>query len=120
MFEELMCTICQRQFANEGDLIPRLLPECGHTFCSKCLNQELQKTPDQPFLLCPEDNVECTRKATAEDFPRNFALIRLAERTLERQRKEQEESKIAQQSQEEIAELEKQIAEAEKAASGQT
>mgnify|MGYP006982828736 CR=1 FL=1 len=36
--------------------------------------------------------MECTRKASAEDFPRNFALIRLAERTLERQRKEKEES----------------------------
>jgi hypothetical protein len=35
--------------------------------------------------------VECSRKASAEDFPRNFALIRLAEKTLERQRKEREE-----------------------------
>ena len=34
--------------------------------------------------------VECTRKASAEDYPRNFALIRLAEKTVERQRKEQE------------------------------
>lgn len=33
----------------------------------------------------------CTRKESAEEFPRNFALIRLAERTLERQRKEEEE-----------------------------
>ena len=36
-------------------------------------------------------SVECARKPTAEDFPRNFALIRLAEKTAERQRKEQEE-----------------------------
>lgn len=35
----------------------------------------------------------CTRKESAEEFPRNFALIRLAERTLERQRKEEEEEK---------------------------
>jgi hypothetical protein len=54
MFEELMCTICQRQFANEGDLIPRLLPECGHTFCTRCLNEELIKDVEQPFK-CPED-----------------------------------------------------------------
>ena len=86
--------------------MPRLLPECGHTFCSKCLDLELQKAPDQPFK-CPEDNVECARKSSAEDFPRNFALIRLAERTMERQRKEQEEeSRKSQQLQEqEIAEL---------------
>ena len=87
-----MCTICQRQFANEGGMIPRLLPECGHTFSTECLNKELQKAPDQPFF-CPECNTECTRKNSAEDFPKNFALIRLAERTLERQRKEQEESR---------------------------
>ena len=30
------------------------------------------------------DSVECARKATAEEFPRNFALIRLAERAIER------------------------------------
>ena len=78
-----MCPLCQRQFTNEGELIPRLLPETGHTFCTKCLNEELQKAPDQPFL-CPVSNVECTRKDSAEDFPKNFALIRLAEKTQER------------------------------------
>ena len=44
------------------------------------------------FLTNPVYNsTECARKASAEDYPRNFALIRLAERTLERQSKEQEE-----------------------------
>lgn len=90
-----MCTICERQFANEGELIPRLLPESGHTFCTKCLNDQLQKAPDQPFL-CPLSGIEITRKNTAEDFPKNFALIRLAERTIERQRKEEEESRKSQ------------------------
>ena len=69
------------------------------------------------------NSVECARKTSAEDFPRNFALIRLAERTLERQRKEQEEiaakkeaERAAQQaSEQEIAELQKQIADAEDA-----
>ena len=37
-------------------------------------------------------STECMRKASAEDFPRNFALIRLAERTVERQRQEKEEA----------------------------
>ena len=53
-FEELTCGICQRQYSNEGDLIPRLLPECGHTYCTKCLNELLAKDPEQPFF-CPED-----------------------------------------------------------------
>lgn len=58
MFEELMCPMCNRQFDTSGDLVPRLLPECGHTFCTKCLNEELSKAVDGPFY-CPEDNVEC-------------------------------------------------------------
>ena len=52
--EELMCNICRKVYSSEPDLIPRLLPECGHTFCTKCLNELLQKEPDQPFV-CPED-----------------------------------------------------------------
>ena len=90
MFEELLCPICQSQFSNEGDLIPRLLPESGHTISTKCLNEELQKAPDQPFQ-CPVSGIEVTRKASAEDYPRNFALIRLVEKTKERQRQEAEE-----------------------------
>ena len=53
-FEELTCGICQRQYSNVDDLIPRLLPECGHTYCTKCLNDLLAKDPEQPFF-CPED-----------------------------------------------------------------
>jgi len=53
-FEELTCGLCDRQYANSDDLIPRLLPECGHTFCTKCLNTELQKSTEGPFI-CPED-----------------------------------------------------------------
>jgi len=33
-----------------------------------------------PFF-CPEDNIECARKESAAGFPKNFALIRLAEKT---------------------------------------
>ena len=35
-------------------------------------------------------STECQRKPTADAFPKNFALIRLAERTLERQKKDEE------------------------------
>ena len=76
-------------------------------------------TDDDSQPLC---SVECTRKATAEEFPRNFALIRLTERTLDRQRKLEEEKAKAQDEkdksdnpfakspEEEIAELQQQIA----------
>jgi hypothetical protein len=67
-----------------GDLTPRLLPECGHTFCTACLNQLLEQTPGE--FYCPDhrenDRVNCARKSKAEEYPKNFALLRLAEKTL--------------------------------------
>jgi uncharacterized protein YbaR (Trm112 family) len=44
--EELTCPICNEVYSSVGDLIPRLLPESGCTFCTKCLNELLQKEPD--------------------------------------------------------------------------
>lgn len=60
-------------------------------------------------------SAECARKPRAEDYPKNFALIRLAERTLERQKKEKEEqsSRASKNAEDEIAELQAQIARAE-------
>lgn len=52
-FEELTCSICMRQYNSQPELIPRLLPECGHTFCTKCLNDLLAKSEGEFF--CPED-----------------------------------------------------------------
>lgn len=55
-FEELSCGTCSRQYANTGDLIPRLLPECGHTFCTSCLNNLLNSGTGDFF--CPEDKYD--------------------------------------------------------------
>lgn len=52
-FEELTCGICQQQYSNYGSLIPRLLPECGHTFCTACLNNLLESSTGDCY--CPED-----------------------------------------------------------------
>ena len=66
-------------------------------------------------MLSVKSSAECARKPRAEDYPKNFALIRLAERTLERQKKEQEEqaSRASKNAEDEIAELQAQIARAE-------
>ena len=52
--------------------------------------------------------MENTRKESADQYPKNFALIRLAERTLKKQQAAAEEARKAQE--QEIASLEKQLA----------
>jgi RING-type zinc-finger len=52
-FDELTCTLCNEMFEGVGEMIPRLLPECGHTFCTKCLNDLLAS--ENSTFVCPED-----------------------------------------------------------------
>ena len=51
--DDLICQRCKQQYASNGDLVPRLLPECGHTLCTACLNKLLQET--EGAFYCPED-----------------------------------------------------------------
>ena len=50
-------------------------------------------------------STQCERKPSAEAFPKNFALIRLAEKTMAKQKQQESEEK----KKEEVAALEKQI-----------
>lgn len=34
--EEIQCSLC-KQLYNEGEKIPILLPDCGHSFCKTCI-----------------------------------------------------------------------------------
>ena len=74
--EDLHCPLCKEEY-NTKTKLPRLFPNCGHTFCSKCIQAMIDETDD--FLACPEDNVECQffNKAVGIGcFPLNFALHR--------------------------------------------
>ena len=42
--EELMCSQCQRMYANSGEVIPRLIPESGYTYCTACLQTMLNQS----------------------------------------------------------------------------
>ena len=55
MFEELSCSLCKNEFSETGDSIPRLLPECGCSFCTACLRKALAECTDRPSFFCPED-----------------------------------------------------------------
>ena len=54
MLDELSCSICNTGFTSQGDSIPRLLPDCGCSFCTACLRNILADSGDGP-LFCPED-----------------------------------------------------------------
>jgi hypothetical protein len=37
-WNDLQCSICFKEW-DENNIIPRMLPLCGHTFCTECLNR---------------------------------------------------------------------------------
>lgn len=53
--EELQCAVCNRFYANQGELVPRLLPENGFTFCTACLQNMLDQNADKDTFVCPDD-----------------------------------------------------------------
>lgn len=74
--EDLHCPSCGEEF-NTKTKLPRLFPNCGHTFCSTCIQEMIDDTDD--MLSCPEDNIECQffNKAVGIGcFPLNYALHR--------------------------------------------
>ena len=53
--EDVSCGECNRIFMATGDQIPRLIPENGLTYCTKCLQCMLDEAAGQPTFSCPED-----------------------------------------------------------------
>ena len=69
---ELICTICNSDY-NIKEKLPRLLPCCGHTFCSQCLEKIIKKKKKK--FLCPLDQIEMELDDNGiKNFPLNFAL----------------------------------------------
>ena len=56
-----ICGICQKKY-NVGDRIPRILVNCGHTYCTSCLNNYYKsnkiKCPFCKKIVKHLDNVE--------------------------------------------------------------
>ena len=56
-----ICGICQKKY-NVGDRIPRILVNCGHTYCTSCLNNFYKnnkiKCPFCKKIVKHLDNVE--------------------------------------------------------------
>lgn len=48
----LVCSYCNHKFDNK-DRIPRVIPECGHTFCTNCLSCFIISKEKGDFFECP-------------------------------------------------------------------
>jgi len=79
----LQCSVC----FNDYDLsihLPKVLPNCGHTVCSKCLSDLLGNTepkcPMDQKLICKNSS---PTQRNIENFPLNFSLRHLIEENLE-------------------------------------
>ena len=74
MHSQCECGICLEPYSSGAvpGLVPRLLPSCGHTFCSGCLaNAGLSTCPICRVLL----PVPAGGKSRLDLMPRNFALL---------------------------------------------
>ena len=53
--EDVVCKLCNQIFSNEADMIPRLIPENGMTYCTGCLQIMLDSFKDQTEFICEDD-----------------------------------------------------------------
>jgi len=71
-----LCPICQEDY-DDSRIIPKILPQCGHSVCANCLKALLEKPQNSK---CPYDNTPFpSDKKTVNDFKVNFGLKQLIE-----------------------------------------
>ena len=63
------CFQCATPY-NEKQNCPRLLINCGHSLCQKCLTENFS----QGLVLCPECRT-LNKSHSLSDFPKNLALL---------------------------------------------
>ena len=77
--ESLNCPICYSRYT-QFDSMPKSLPSCPHTFCSRCLRRIL----DEPKPRCPLDRI-CFPSTIKhiDNLPNNLALLQSIEITID-------------------------------------
>ena len=82
-FEELIWTVCEEEYDTE-EKTPRILPDCGHTFCTNCLAQLIERAKNEGVeFSCPEDRIPCSIVKPANMFPKNFGLLKIIQKNQE-------------------------------------
>ena len=72
--ENLVCPKCKQNYDFE-DKLPRLFPNCGHTFCQECILILLKKKKKK--YSCPKDYIKCDLTVLEKGldyFPVNLAI----------------------------------------------
>jgi len=75
--DALVCSICFSEYDSFTNP-PRMLPFCGHTFCTACIERRLSETHDN--FSCPVDRLVLDQQIKSiEAFPLNYALKQILE-----------------------------------------
>ena len=72
LFNPRKCILCRRNFAITSNL-PRILPQCGHSLCSICTAQFIEKK--NFFLKCPFCLKKIKNIKNSEDLPVNQKIF---------------------------------------------
>lgn len=67
------CCICCNEY-NFLERAPRVLNECLHTYCQKCLEDIISK-PSGANIKCPMWKKEYSASKKAEEYPKNLTII---------------------------------------------
>lgn len=75
----LECEVCFEHY-DEAERRPRSLP-CGHSLCHACLVDNI--ATNAGYITCPFCRISCSdTPVIAEDFPTNYTLLRISEKSL--------------------------------------
>ena len=70
------CSLCLEDF-NTYDRVPKVLQQCGHTFCEKCIMQ----VKDSTSLSCPMCKIVATFQHQDSLPNTNFQMMKVMEET---------------------------------------
>jgi len=71
--ENIICSICNSEY-DEDVKIPRILTQCGHTFCEICISTLINNNTNT--LICPIDKINYSEIINVK-FPSNKMLLQL-------------------------------------------
>jgi hypothetical protein len=74
-FKESNCGLCRSTYDAKLNQ-PRLIPVCGHTICTECVRNMLERISIRGTFVCPFDRKEYRLEDKSLDsFPANYELI---------------------------------------------